>query len=121
MIKVKKIIALYITVLLLNLAFTACGADEVEYSGTFAIEQIQDDPHTFLGAISLIGIVGDVNSQDFTLQNGTGTFIITVDYRGSQAFPQSGDEIVVQGQLSENRPCCGPGFTLRTTQFELVE
>ena len=91
------------------------------YGGTFAIEDIQGNPANYVGTITLIGIVGSSSTQDFALQNEAGTFEVLVDYRGSQALPQLGDRIIVEGTLVENRPCCGLGFTITSTQFEVVE
>jgi len=119
----KKIIVLCIA-LMLVLVLSACGegnASSGEHAGSFSIEQIQDAPQSFLGEISLAGIVGHVSSREFTLQNESATFEITVDYRGSQALPGVGDAVVVEGRLAENRPCCGPGFTLTSTRFQAVE
>jgi len=88
---------------------------------TFTISEIQEDPASYTGIITLIGIVGDASTRDFALQNEDGTFEVFVDYRGSQALPQLGEKITVTGTLGENRPCCGPGFTITSTQFEVVE
>jgi len=125
--KAKKSIFVCITMLLL-FVLSACGGngDAVQegnytHGGTFTIEEIQDNPANYVGTITLIGIVGDSGTQDFVLQNEDRTFEILVDYRGSQAIPQLGDRIIVEGTLRENRPCCGPGFTITSTQFELVE
>lgn len=106
---------------ILFLGLIACSEEEVVYRGEFRIEEIQDDPAAFLGNITLIGIVGDSETRDFSLQNESGTFYVLVDYHGSEALPQLGAEVVIEGELTENRPCCGPGFTIRTTRFDLVE
>jgi len=116
----KKIVVIC---LVLVLALAACsggngGHAEVSGGEAFNIEQIQDAPQSFLGEIALTGIVGSVGSREFTLQNEAATFEITVDYRGSQALPRAGDAVTVEGRLTENRPCCGPGFTLMSTRFE---
>jgi len=118
--RTKRIIA-PIIILAIILLLSACSEGNVSHTGEFTIEQIQDDPNSFLGEITLSGIVGNSITQDFALNNGAGTFLVNVDYRGSQALPQIGDKIIAHGQLSENRPCCGPGFTLRSTRFEVVE
>jgi len=120
----KKIIASCI-VLVLVFALSACGdstqgANNPDGS-TFTIEEIREDPASYIGTITLIGVVGDSSTQDFALQNEDGTFEVLVDYRGSHALPQLGDKVVVEGQLGANRRCCGPGFTIRSTQFEAVE
>jgi len=114
-------------VLAIAFALSACGGDRPVAQGannpngdTFTIEDIQDSPAYYVGTITLIGIVGSSDTQDFALQNESGTFEVLVDYRGSQALPQLGDKIIAEGTLRENRPCCGPGFTLTTTRFEVV-
>jgi len=89
--------------------------------GIFYVEEIGHSPADYVGVITLIGIVGDSVTQDFSLQNEDGTFQVLVDYRGSQALPQLGSEVIVHGQLRVNRPCCGPGYTLTSTRFEWVE
>jgi len=119
-INMKKFIALIIA-LLCAFAVSACGGGSDENHGELTVEQIQNDPHSFLGEIVLTGVVGEVSSREFTLTNRTATFGVTVDYRGSQAFPQIGDEVAVEGRLTENRSCCSPGFTLTSTHFTYVE
>ena len=123
--KMKRNIAVCIA-LVSVLVLSACGDGTVAqginnpYGGTFAIEEIQDSPAYYVGTITLIGIVSDSATQDFALQNGTGAFEVLVDYRGNQALPQLGDKIIAEGNLRENRPCCGPGFTLTSIRFEAV-
>ena len=123
--KMKSIIALCAPLAII-LALSAC-ADNVQQGvnnpdgGTFGIEEIQDEPASYIGAITLIGIAANSSTQDFALQNETGTFEVLIDYRGSQALPQIGDRIAVEGRLAQNRPCCGPGFTIMSTRFEGVE
>jgi len=95
------------------------GADNPD-DGRFTIEDIQDNPASYVGSITLIGIVADSAAQGFVLQSETCSFEVFVEYRGSQALPQNGDRVAVEGQLTENRPCCGPGFTLSSTRFEEV-
>jgi len=125
----KAKISIFLSALLvLAFALSACGGNGTvaqgannPNGGAFSIEHIQSDPHAYLGEIVLTGIVGSVSARDFTLQTAAGTFEVAVDYRGSQSFPQIGDTLMVEGRLTENRPCCGPGFTLTSTQFEAVE
>ena len=107
-------------IIAISLGLTACGDDEEAHVGAFTVEEIQDDPASFVGEVTLTGIVGDAESRDFSIQNESGTFEVGVAYSGSQALPQLGEEIVVEGTLTENRPCCGPGFTINITSFELV-
>ena len=109
--------------IMLTLALSACGGGQGANNpqgGSFTIEEIQGAPANYVGNITLVGVVGASSTQDFALLNAAGTFHIQVDYRGSQALPQIGDKVAVEGQLTENRPCCGPGFTLTSTQFEEV-
>jgi len=122
----RSIIACIALVILLTLS--ACGGDRPAAQGasnpngdTFTVENIQDNPAYYVGTITLVGIVSNSSTQDFALQNEAGTFEVLVDYRGSQALPQIGDIISVEGTLRENRPCCGPGFTITSTRFEAVE
>ena len=120
--KTKTSIAVCVAIIL-TLAISACGGGQGTNNpqgGSFTIEEIQDAPANYVGNITLVGIVGASSTQDFALLNAAGTFHIQVDYRGSQALPQIGDKVAVEGRLAENRPCCGPGFTLTSTQFEEV-
>ena len=120
--KMRKIITLCV-VLALILTISACApaesADNDNTSDNYlTVESIQYDPASYLGVISLTGIVGNSTSQDFALLTEAGDFEILVNYRGSQALPEVGDIITVHGRLTQNRPCCGPGFTLTSTRFE---
>ena len=103
-----------------SLGLTACGGDDATHVGAFTLEEIQDDPASFVGEVTLTGIVGTAETRDFSIQNESGTFEVGVDYNGNQALPQLGEEVVVEGTLTENRPCCGPGFTISITSFDLV-
>ena len=121
-IKKSVVICAIVTTIILS----ACGGNTTVTQGEsnpdpFTVDDIKDSPANYVGTITLIGIVYDSSTQDFALQNESGTFEVLVDYRGSQALPQLGDKISVEGQLRENRPCCGPGFTLTSTRFEAVD
>ena len=116
----KKVVALCIF-LALALTLFGCAGTSGPEGGTFTIEEIQGEPDRYLGTITLTGITGPSPRHNFALQNEAGTFEVQVDYRGSQALPQIGDRISVEGQLTQNRPCCGPGFTLTATRFERAE
>ena len=122
--KTKKITILS-TVLVIAFALSACGGaaqgENNPYGDAFTIEEIQANPSSYSGEITLIGIVGTSNTQDFSLQTSSGTFEVLIDYRGSQALPSLGDRVAVEGQLSQNRPCCGPGYTIVSTRFEEVQ
>ena len=122
--KLKKTIGMCIAFALI-LTTTACGNNTQAQGannpdqGTFTIEEIQHAPTSYVGNITLVGTVAQSSSQPFALQNDAGTFDICVDYRGSQALPAVGYRVVVEGMLTENRPCCGEGFTLMSTHFAL--
>jgi len=126
----KKSKACYVLCITLVLIFaiSACGGngsatqnESNPAGGAFTIEQIQDNPRAYLGEITITGMVSSVGSREFVLKNESNTFEVTVDFRGSQAFPQVGDKIIVDGELVENRPCCGGGFSITSTKFELAE
>lgn len=107
------------------LALSACGGYVGQGASNpngdiFAIEDIKDNPSNYVGEITLVGIVVNSTAQGFALQDETGSFEVFVEYRGSQALPQNGGRVAAHGQLTENRPCCGPGFTLNSTRFEEV-
>jgi len=124
--KIKGIIVSFIALALI-FVFAACSQNATAQtesnteSDMLTIEQIQNNPRSFLGEITLTGVVGSVDAREFMLHNEDNTFEVSVDYRGSQAFPQVGDEVIIEGELIENRPCCGGGFTIITTKFELAE
>ena len=115
----KKFIGAF-AIMSFSFGLTACGGDDVAQVGAFTVEEIQDDPASFVGEVTLTGIVGTAETRDFSLQNESGTFEVGVAYSGNQALPELGEEIVVEGTLTENRPCCGPGFTINITSFELI-
>ena len=122
----KKIVVICVTVVL-ALILSACSGNGTAQGtnnpdgGIFTIEDLQYNPAYYVGVITLKGVVGNSITQDFTLQNESGTFEVLVDYRGSQSLPQIGDVVIAEGTLRQNRPCCGPGFTLTSTQFGMVD
>ena len=116
----KKLIILSMA-FVLALSLFACSGRGNEGNDILTIDQIQNNPTSFLGQITVVGIVAPSESQDFNLRSQSGNFEIFVDYRGSQALPQVGEKIIIQGDFTENRSCCGPGFTLTSTGFELWE
>jgi len=111
---------LFVAMLLTVFAVTACG-DNIDRSLTYSIDALVEDPESFLGEIIIEGIVIESDTRAFALISDAGDFYIRVDFRGSQPLPQLGRRVVVAGQLTENRPCCGPGFTITTTSYELLE
>jgi len=100
---------------------TASNTESTSTVDALTLEQIEGNPRSFLGDVMLAGVVGSVDAREFFLFTEDGTFEISVDYRGSQALPQVGDEVIITGQLIENRPCCGGGFTIITTRFDIAE
>ena len=124
-IKKAKISIAVCIAFVLTFTLSACVGNRSQgtnnpYGDTFTIDEIQGNPAYYVGEITLIGVVGESVTQDFALQNETGNFEVFVDYRGSQALPQLGDIISASGELRENRPCCGPGYTLTSARFEAV-
>ena len=121
----KKRMTVICALLVMAAVLAACGgvtqgANNPD-GGTFNVGDIQGAPALYVGNITLIGTVSTSATQDFAIQNENGTFEVLVDYRGSQALPPIGATVSVEGQMSENRPCCGPGFTVRSTHFEAVK
>jgi len=93
-------------------------ADGVSYT---SIQEVLENPGHFVENnlnITIAALVSGVESQFFYIEDESGTVELMIDYRGNQAMPQSGDEVVVEGQLVQN--CCNPSlFMLRVTQFEI--
>ena len=113
---------LCIIAIVLVFALAACGGTQGANNpngGTFAVDEIQNRPANYVGAITLVGIVGNSTTRDFALQNQAGTFEILVDYRGSQALPTIGSTIRITGRILNN--CCGDGVKIRSTRYEVVE
>ncbi|MCL2187545.1 MAG: hypothetical protein FWC16_10580 [Defluviitaleaceae bacterium] len=104
----KKILAL-LTLALLALVLTACGAEETPREGVFDLEEVMENPQAFLGDISIAGVAGVSVGNEFMLLTNDGTIGINVDFRGNQAMPEAGIRIVVIGNLRAQRPCCGDG------------
>jgi len=104
-----------------NSTQTASNTENNSAIDALTVVQIEVNPRLFLGEVTLIGVVGSVGAREFLLFNDDNTFEISIDYRGNQAFPQVGDEVIITGQLIENRPCCGGGFTIIATRFDLTE
>jgi len=120
----RAIVNKYITlsvVLVLIFALSACGETNGESSavdGVLTIEQIKDNPYSFLGDVIITGIVDYGGTHNFILRDEARTFELPIDYRGNQALPQAGDEITIEGSLVDN--CCGEGILLRAMQYELA-
>ncbi|MCL2220847.1 MAG: hypothetical protein FWC20_00795 [Oscillospiraceae bacterium] len=93
---------------------------EVTNGGASINEILSNAPYLLQSQneIILVGYVVDVSSQFFYIQNEGESAVMKVDFRGSQAFPQIGDEIIISGQLKKD--CCDPRlFMLRAMSFEI--
>ena len=97
--------------------------ERAEVYGSTPLEEILSAPDYFARShqseLTLVGFAANIGSQFFYIQNESGTAELMIDFRGSQAFPQEGDEIVIKGELIQN--CCDPNlYMLRAMRFELV-
>jgi len=117
--KIKKVFCC-ITVLALSLVLFACGGseDETRDVGAITMDEIQENPEDFLGEVSLTGRVGNIGSLGFTLVNEAENVHIIVEYRGSEALPDVGEMVTVDGTLLMARSCCDEAFMLSSTHFE---
>jgi len=92
-------------------------------SGYTLLQEVLENPDYFVENnlnITIAAFVSGVESQFFYIEDENGTNELMIDYRGNQAMPQTGDEVVVNGQLMQN--CCNPSlYMLRVTQFEIRE
>ena len=85
-----------------------------------SLEDVVSNPNNFIGnharVITLTGHVTNIGSRAFYIQNESGTAELMIDFRGSQAFPSEGDEIIITGLLIQN--CCDPSlFMLNSMSF----
>ena len=91
--------------------------------GYTSLQEVLDNPNHFVENslnLTIAAVVSGVESQFFYIEDENGTNELMIDYRGNQAMPQTGDEGVVNGQLTQN--CCNPSlYMLRVTQFEIRE
>jgi len=116
----KKITLTLCAVLLCVLVFVGWNVF-LRDAGHFYVDEVAASPHDFTrGRLTLTGTVGSVLTTDFTLVNEAGDFFVMIFYRGNQALPRVGDRVVVEGRFRENRPCCGPGFSMTVTAYEPV-
>ena len=107
-----------------NSAEAVGGADAAgDGPGYTSLQEVLDNPDHFVKNslnITIAAFVSGVESQFFYIEDESGTAELMIDYRGNQAMPQTGDEVVVNGQLTQN--CCNPSlYMLRVTQFEIRE
>ena len=116
----KRILLALCTVLVCVLAFFGWNTF-LRDAGHFYVDEVAANPHDFTrGRVTLTGTVGSVLATDFTLVDEAGHFFIMIFYRGNQALPRVGDRVTVEGRFRENRPCCGPGFSMTVTEYEPV-
>ena len=108
----KKIFIL-LTLLLSIFVIASCGAEAVQTgtddstSAPLTLDQLQHDPMSFTGSISVMGVVGDYGRYNFSLSSSDADFELAIDYRGSQALPEIGTVIIATGRMNYRR-CCGP-------------
>jgi len=115
----KRIIALlmlFATILII----AGCSSEEVQDNTNTVLTpaQMQHDPMSFEGQISVEGIVGNYGRFNFSLSSEDVDLELPIDYRGNQALPGIGTVILATGQMNY-RSCCGPH--LIATRFEVVE
>ena len=112
---------LLLILFMIAFAVVGCGSEDVQDNTDVVLTpaQMQHDPMSFEGQISVEGVVGGqrTNRFNFSLHDDD-DFVLDIDYRGNQTLPEIGTVVVVTGQMGY-RPCCGP--FLVTTRFEVVE
>ena len=118
----KKVIVLLMLFVIATIV-AACGsaADQGtpgDSSNTLTLAQMQHDPMSFTGQISVEGIVGNYGRFNFSLSGENVDFELAIDYRGNQSLPEIGTVIVATGRMNY-RSCCGPH--LISTRFEVTE
>ena len=117
----KKIIVL-LMLFVIALVVVGCGSEDMQDNTDVVLTpaQMQHDPMSFDGQISVEGVVGGqrTNQFNFSLHYDDGDFVLDIDYRGNQAIPEIGTKVVATGQMNY-RPCCGPHLV--ATRFEVVE
>ena len=117
----KKIIAL-LMLFVIALVVVGCGSEDAQDNTDTVLTpaQMQHDPMSFAGQISVEGVVGGqrTNQFNFSLHCYDGDFVLDINYRGNQTLPEIGTIVVVTGQMNY-RPCCGPHLV--STRFEVAE
>ena len=130
MFNIKKMVLLGIIVISM-LVLVACGeasssnssngnaTSEMESPlGILTIEKLLESPSSFSGEVSVVGTTRSDGRFSFALaQDGVGT-PLPVDYRGSQALPTYGIEVVVTGHVIID--CCN-NASIRAVSYEVVE
>jgi len=125
----KKQIITVILLLLTILLVAACSNEETSSTptidnntdtlpDTLTPAQMQHDPMSFTGQITVTGIVNYNGRFNFAVFTEGEDFELAIDYRGNQALPDVGTTIAVTGEMNY-RPCCGPHIL--STLFEVVE
>jgi len=123
---VKNLKIIVLCILLLSAVFiSACGEDAatetVDAPQNESIEDVAANPGSFLGTtMNLRGFVTNVGVTFFSIENEERTAFIEVNYRGSSALPQEGEEIIVIGTMGAG--CCEPDkLMLVSTRFDIVD
>ena len=107
-----KRLFIILTLLVSIIIIASCGAEAADTnpedsSDPLTVSQLQHDPLSFTGSISVMGIVGDYGRHNFSISSNGVDFELVIDYRGNQALPEVGTEIIATGRMGY-RPCCGP-------------
>ena len=84
--------------------------------GSIPLEKVIEDPGSFIGTnsqtITLSGFAADISPRFFYITNYDRSAYLMIDFRGSSAFPQADDEIIISGFLTQN--CCDPDLIMLT-------
>ena len=118
-----KRLFILLTILVGIILIASCGAEAAQTnpndsSYTLTLDQLQHDPMSFTGSISVMGIVGDYGLHNFSIYENGVDFELAIDYRGNQVLPAMGTEIIATGRMNY-RPCCGPHLV--ATSFREVQ
>ena len=110
----KKMLALFIILLFV----TACTSDNEEFE-TVYIGEVYSELLSFegRGIVSLRGFVAEDDRLSFRLTTTSGEKFIQVDYRGNQALPELGAEIIITGSITTS--CCGL-IMIMSNSYEIV-
>jgi len=116
----KKRSILLIFFAVITFAFAACGGGADAGSDAWTLVDIQDDPSAFEGEeITLVGRVMHDGQHSFTLISDDSFLVLPIDYRGAEALPQNGAEIIIVGAIGAI--CCpGDPPIFQSIQFEVV-
>ena len=124
MFKVRKLVLLGITAVLM-LVLVACGGDtqgsspnEGNPGATLTVRQLLESPLSLNSEVSVIGTTQNDGRHSFALAQDGVAIPLLVDYRGSQALPAYGIEVIVTGQVMID--CCDNVY-IRAVSYEVVE